>query len=142
MESLRKEFLSYVQEYLPENDAVEFEKHVWEKFDKNNKELCEELYKIQMKSYLLGLKNKTIDCGLVQTPHTIHDINRKRWKIFDDLKQHQKDMQEQQVATTDLFKCNRCKERKCIYHTAQTRSADESATIFIECINCGLRWKQ
>jgi transcription elongation factor S-II len=56
--------------------------------------------------------------------------------------QHKKDIKQLPIATSDLFLCNRCKERKCIYHTAQTRSADESATIFIECINCGLHWKQ
>lgn len=145
MDSLRKEFIGYIQEYLTENEASEFEKYIWEKFDKkniDNKDLCEELYKIQMKSYLLGLKNKTFDYKMVKEPHIIHDVHKKRWKIFDDLKQHQKDMEKKQIATTDLFQCNRCKERKCIYHTAQTRSADESATIYVECTNCGLRWKQ
>lgn len=141
MESLRTEFIGYIKEFLPENEAIEFEENTWKQFN-NSGTFAEELYKIKMKSYLTGLQDSTIDMGLMATPHTVHDINKKRWKMFDDLVEHQRDVKQRSVATTDLFLCNRCKERKCIYHTAQTRSADESATIFIECINCGLRWKQ
>ncbi|KAF2072476.1 hypothetical protein CYY_006208 [Polysphondylium violaceum] len=44
-------------------------------------------------------------------------------------------------ATTDQFKCGKCKQRKCTYRQLQTRSADEPATTFVTCINCNHRWK-
>jgi len=47
----------------------------------------------------------------------------------------------EQQAETDAFQCNRCKERKCYYRQAQTRSADEPMTTFVTCANCGNRWK-
>jgi transcription elongation factor S-II len=47
-----------------------------------------------------------------------------------------------QDATTDMFQCGRCKERKTTYYQMQTRSADEPMTTFITCVNCGHRWKQ
>jgi hypothetical protein len=72
MESLRQDFKKYIQEYLSENDAIDFERIVWEKFSKNND--SEEIYKIQMKSYLNGLENKLIDIEFIKKPHTIHDI--------------------------------------------------------------------
>jgi len=47
----------------------------------------------------------------------------------------------EQQAETDAFQCSRCKQRKCHYRQAQTRSADEPMTTFVTCTNCGNRWK-
>jgi len=47
----------------------------------------------------------------------------------------------EQQAETDAFQCSRCKQRKCRYRQAQTRSADEPMTTFVTCVNCGNRWK-
>jgi transcription elongation factor S-II len=44
-------------------------------------------------------------------------------------------------AETDMFKCGRCKARKCKYYQLQTRSADEPLTTFVTCVNCDNRWK-
>ncbi|KYR01041.1 RNA polymerase II elongation factor [Tieghemostelium lacteum] len=44
-------------------------------------------------------------------------------------------------ATTDQFKCGRCKQRKCKYYQMQTRSADEPMTTFVTCTNCNHKWK-
>ena len=40
-------------------------------------------------------------------------------------------------ATSDAFKCKKCGERKCQVTQKQTRSGDEPATTFVECIECG-----
>ncbi|KAK3826942.1 MAG: transcription elongation factor [Linnemannia elongata] len=48
---------------------------------------------------------------------------------------------EPQQAETDMFKCGKCKGRKCRYYQMQTRSADEPMTTFVTCINCDNRWK-
>lgn len=46
-----------------------------------------------------------------------------------------------QKASTDQFKCAKCKQRKCTYFQMQTRSADEPMTTFVTCVNCNNRWK-
>lgn len=47
-----------------------------------------------------------------------------------------------QQAMTEVFKCRKCGSRKCSYYELQTRSADEPMTQFINCLDCGNRWKQ
>lgn len=44
-------------------------------------------------------------------------------------------------AATNQYKCSRCKKNECVFYELQTRSADESMTIFVICLNCGKRWK-
>ena len=39
------------------------------------------------------------------------------------------------------FTCSKCKSKKCTYYEMQTRSADEPATIFITCLDCGKNWR-
>jgi transcription elongation factor S-II len=46
-----------------------------------------------------------------------------------------------QAASTDQFKCSKCKQRKCTYFQMQTRSADEPMTTFVTCVNCNNHWK-
>ncbi|KAJ7773623.1 transcription elongation factor [Mycena maculata] len=48
---------------------------------------------------------------------------------------------EEQQAETSAFQCTKCKQRKCRYRQAQTRSADEPMTTFVTCVNCNNRWK-
>jgi DNA-directed RNA polymerase subunit M/transcription elongation factor TFIIS len=45
------------------------------------------------------------------------------------------------MAMTDQFRCGRCKKRECSYMELQMRSCDEPASLFIQCISCGHRWR-
>jgi DNA-directed RNA polymerase subunit M/transcription elongation factor TFIIS len=44
------------------------------------------------------------------------------------------------IYTTDIYECFRCHKRKCTIEIIQTRSADEPATTFVNCIVCGNHW--
>ena len=81
-------------------------------------------------------------------PHQLAEMTQihifpEHWKSYlDDKFKREKAVQENvQDAATDQFKCSRCKQKKCTYDEVQTRSADESMTIFITCLTCGKRWK-
>ena len=39
------------------------------------------------------------------------------------------------------FKCRKCKSNNCSHYQMQTRSADEPMTTFVNCMDCGNRWR-
>ena len=43
-------------------------------------------------------------------------------------------------ATTDQFKCPKCKARQCTYYQLQIRSSDEPMTTFVSCVKCKKKW--
>jgi DNA-directed RNA polymerase subunit M/transcription elongation factor TFIIS len=45
------------------------------------------------------------------------------------------------TSNTDLFICGKCKSKNCHYYEQQTRSADESTTVFVTCLDCNGKWK-
>jgi DNA-directed RNA polymerase subunit M/transcription elongation factor TFIIS len=71
---------------------------------------------------------------------TFEEMNPILW---EECKKNSKELivSSSNAAKTDQFRCNRCKTRNCTYQELQTRSADESTTIFVTCLTCGFRWK-
>lgn len=58
------------------------------------------------------------------------------------MKKYESAYENKAIAMTDMFKCGKCKKRECTFYELQTRSGDESTTIFIRCVNCGHSWRQ
>lgn len=92
--------------------------------------------------FLNQIKNKEI------LPQSIafmthQEMNTSHWrvlieqKMIRDANKYTTDIQ----ASTDMFTCKKCKSKRCTYYELQTRSADEPATIFITCLDCGKNWK-
>ena len=86
-----------------------------------------------------SIKNKIIDpakiCYMNQEdiePDKYKQILEKR-----ELEEYRKNNQ----ATSDAFKCKKCGERRCQVTQKQTRSGDEPATTYVECMECGYMFK-
>lgn len=73
-----------------------------------------------------------------------YDLHPRRWKKYikkqELLDKEVVDLSLQ--ATTDQFKCAKCKSKKCTYVSVQIRSADEGMTSFITCVECSHSWRQ
>lgn len=68
------------------------------------------------------------------------DINPEYWQpIVDKLKLREDKVKN--IATTDMFRCGKCKEKRCTVMQLQTRSADEPMTVFVTCQECGHSFK-
>jgi DNA-directed RNA polymerase subunit M/transcription elongation factor TFIIS len=82
-------------------------------------------------------------------PHDVafmkpENIHPDMWKsaVGAMMKKYENAYENKAVAMTDMFKCGKCKKRECTFYEMQTRSGDESTTIFIRCVNCGNSWRQ
>ena len=82
-------------------------------------------------------------------PHEVpylktENIFPEKWSNIKNLLQKKEEgvKSNKNVSKTDQFKCGKCKKRECSYYELQIRSADESATLFITCLNCGSKWRQ
>ena len=74
----------------------------------------------------------------------VYDIFPENWKELLDLRMKRDKLKYdlKPEAMTDVFKCRKCGSRSCSYYEIQTRSADEPMTQFINCLDCGNRWRQ
>jgi transcription elongation factor S-II len=110
-----------------------------------------QIYIDRLRSIYLNLKNpeilEQIKSESIQA-HTVafmthQEMRPDKWKELIDQKIiKDKNKFEQHIeASTDTFTCRKCKGNKCTHYAMQLRSSDEPMTIFINCLNCGNRWK-
>ena len=99
-------------------------------------------FNIKNPELLQQIKNKDI------TPQTVafmthQELNPDHWKELIDkkIKRDANKFTMNIQASTDMFTCKKCRSKKCTYYELQTRSADEPATIFVTCLDCGKNWK-
>jgi len=110
-----------------------------------------QLYIDRLRSIFINLKNTELLEQLVTkelTPQSLafmthQEMNQTRWKdlIEQKIKRDATKYTTNIQASTDMFTCRKCKSKRCTYYELQTRSADEPATIFITCLDCGKNWK-
>ena len=101
------------------------------------------IYNLTKNDFLLEqLKNETIkpqDIAFM----THYEMFPEKWKTMLMVKSEKdKGKFETNIeASTDTFTCRKCRGNKTTYYQLQIRSADEPATTFINCIDCGNKWK-
>ena len=101
------------------------------------------IYNLTKHNILLEqLKNETIkpqDIAFM----THYEMCPEKWKTMLIVKSEKdKGKFETNIeASTDTFTCRKCRGNKTTYYQLQIRSADEPATTFINCIDCGNKWK-
>jgi transcription elongation factor S-II len=110
-----------------------------------------QLYVDRLRSIYMNLKNaellEQLKSGEI-APQTVafmthQEMNNGRWSklIEQKIKRDANKFTTNVQASTDMFTCKKCRSKKCTYYELQTRSADEPATIFVTCLDCGKHWK-
>jgi len=110
-----------------------------------------QLYLDRLRSLYLNLKNEELLAQLKNkeiNPQSLafmthQEMNPEHWCVLID-KKIKRDANKYTTnikASTDMFTCKKCKSKRCTYYELQTRSADEPATIFVTCLDCGKNWK-
>jgi DNA-directed RNA polymerase subunit M/transcription elongation factor TFIIS len=109
------------------------------------------LYKNKAISILSNLKFQRLITRMQEKEFAPHDLAFMKhehmcpelWASLIDEKMR---LQENMLNTsryvmTTQFTCGKCKKNECSFYEMQTRSADEPMTVFVNCINCGNRWR-
>ena len=145
-----------------EKNAINLEKgvHNWALKEATNKKVVKkwdnpffvQIYVDRLRSIYINLKNdaliKSINNGEVKSQDiafmTHQELCPEKWEQLIKAKiMRDKNKFEQTIeANTDSFTCRKCFSKKCNYYALQTRSADESMTLYISCTNCGTRMKK
>ena len=110
-----------------------------------------QLYTDRLRTVFLNLKNAEFR-ELILTdniePHIIafmthQEMNPNRWNslIQQKVLRDKSKLTTNIEASTDMYTCKKCKSKRCTYYELQIRSADEPATIFVTCLDCGKHWK-
>lgn len=110
------------------------------------------IYIQKIKTILSNLKNETLFNKLINKEFKAHELafmshQEMRPDLWNDLIEEKRIKDENKFtpkieASTDDFKCGKCKSTKCTYYQLQTRSADEPMTTFVTCLDCGNRFKR
>jgi transcription elongation factor S-II len=145
-----------------EKYAINLEKgvHNWALKEATNKKVVKkwdnpffvQIYVDRLRSVYINLKNdaliKSVNNGEVKSQDiafmTHQELCPEKWeKLIKAKIMRDKNKFEQTIeANTDSFTCRKCFSKKCNYYALQTRSADESMTLYISCTNCGTRMKK
>ena len=110
-----------------------------------------QVYMDRLRTVYMNLKNEEllnqIKNGEI-TPQSVafmthQEMNYEHWRVMIEkkIKRDASLFNTEMKATTDMFTCKKCKSKRCSHVELQTRSADEPATIFITCLDCGKNWK-
>jgi len=109
------------------------------------------LYKQRAKTMLINLKNipelitnlKTKKIKVEDISFYTHqELNPELWKeLIDEKIKIDKNKYENCPKINSEFKCRKCQSNNCSYYQLQTRSADEPMTTFVNCLDCGNRWR-
>lgn len=127
--------------------ASAIEQSVFQDFYYSNRAL----YASKISSLVSDL-NRNADNLLEQfEPHMLHLLTAEKRAVGTELEKkrnHQRTLYEQTLQPaakrTDegLFECPKCHTKNTHHTEKQTRSADEAATIFIHCFDCGGDFRQ
>ena len=145
-----------------EKDAINLEKgvHNWSLKEATNKKVVKkwdnpffvQIYIDHLRSIYINLTNETlikmVNDGEIKSQDiafmTHQEMCPEKWeelikaKIIRDKNKFEQNIE----AMTDTFTCRKCKSKRCSYYALQTRSADESMTLYISRLCCGARMKQ
>jgi DNA-directed RNA polymerase subunit M/transcription elongation factor TFIIS len=98
-----------------------------------------EIYNIlvsENSSYIINMiKNNAID--LIKIAYMKpNELNPEKYNTILE-KQNMETKTKKEEATSTNHKCSKCGDNKCNVVQKQTRSADEPATLYVECKTCG-----
>ena len=111
-----------------------------------------QIYVDRLRSIYLNLKKPELLAMIKNdeiTPQVLafmthQEMDHEHWRVMIErkIKRDASKFTTNVQASTDMFTCRKCKSKRSTFYELQTRSADEPATIFITCLDCGKQSKR
>ena len=157
--NIRKKLSSFFSEDMSHASNLEKGIYNWALKEATNRKVVKkwdnqffiQIYLDHLRSIFLNLRNDKLPQMVASSEikahelafMTHHEMLPEKWDELIKAKSiRDKSKFEQNIeAMTDTFTCRKCKSKKCSYMQLQTRSADESMTVYVTCCECGNRWK-
>lgn len=135
-ENIEISVYNFSKEYAEINDTSFLIQSIYD--DKSNDILC--LISNEDSKYLVkSLKDKTIDSKKLAflkpeelNPEKYEQLIKK--KEFEEYKKNN-------ASSSNAFTCTKCKKSRCQVSQKQVRAGDEPPTTFVDCLECGFRFK-
>jgi DNA-directed RNA polymerase subunit M/transcription elongation factor TFIIS len=109
-----------------------------------------QIYLDHLRSIMTNLKGdilKQISDGSIK-PHVVafmthQELCYEKWSdmIAEKVKRDKNKFETHISASTDLYTCRKCKGNQCTHYFQQVKSSDEPMTCYLNCLNCGNKWK-
>jgi hypothetical protein len=162
-DSFRKNIVSKIKEFLEdETKSINLEKGIFNYSVKeaNSRKIIKkwenpffaQIYIDHLRSIYTNLKNpellEMVRTGEIPSQQlafmTHQEMNHEHWRSMIDrkMKRDASKFTTNVQASTDMFTCRKCKSKRSSYIEMQIRSADEPATIFVTCLDCGKQSKR
>jgi DNA-directed RNA polymerase subunit M/transcription elongation factor TFIIS len=142
----KKNAISFLEKFVDSDIASEIEKGI-EEFSKNYAEindalfLLNDIYDTKLNELLNALSenDKLVLNKLDAYKLAFLQPEELYPKKYDMLlkKKEIEEYKKNDVKTSTVFKCSKCKLNKCSVTQKQTRAGDEPATTFVTCLECG-----
>lgn len=150
-EDIRDKTFSMIEDILaeyklPDDTSSRIEEGVEKNSKLENGDFSVMLYTILTVKVLQNLKNPyVIDCIRNKTwkPEQLasmdkNELNPEKWQQLQDIRLPKNIKKEKKKGVN---RCKRCGSWYTTFTQAQTRSADEGITTFVECSDCSFRYK-
>ena len=151
---IRKQSISKISKIFSKKIAENIEKSIYDFSDQYSENqgtpfLIEQIYTDKFEEIFCHLENKKSQ--LVEDikknkidPSTVanlkpQELNPEKYEKITKKKELE-EYNKNNKASTDIFKCSKCKKRKCSIEEKQVRAGDEPATTFVKCLECGHSW--
>ena len=134
--NIEQSIFNFSKEYAVTNDTPYLLDSIYE----NKSE--EIIAQIQNKesTYLVDLiKKKKIDASKVAFMKP-EELNPDKYDTIIK-KQQMAEYKKNNTEGSNIFTCSKCKKSKCSVTTKQTRAGDEPPTTFVDCLECGHKFK-
>jgi DNA-directed RNA polymerase subunit M/transcription elongation factor TFIIS len=135
MEATRDEIRSMLNKYMSEDYSFQLEQEIYETISHLKYSCVENVYYCKAVEIITAIENGA-EPSVLLAQKSMMDLQPDKWETLKQ-KDRSLKMKLENLATTDNYKCPKCKKRKATVTQVQTRSADEPATTFVRCMECG-----